>query len=78
MAEGGRLAIADKVANNPAGDAQTIIGHLSRFAESQIRDLGKRGARSYLRRCIAHWREHYGDDLAADMERRIRAMFSSG
>lgn len=50
-----------------------ITRHLVSFAETQIRDLGPH-ARNYLRRCLAHWREHYGEDVAKDMERRIRAM----
>lgn len=52
-----------------------VVRHLIAFAESQIRDMGKNIARNYLRRCLAHWREHYGDDVAAEMERRILSMF---
>lgn len=52
-----------------------VVRHLQQFVESQIRDLGKRHARGYLRRCIDHWRVQYGDDVATDMERRIRALW---
>jgi hypothetical protein len=54
--------------------ANDITAHLIAFAETTLRDMDKASARAYLRRCLAHWREHYGADVAAEMERRIREM----
>lgn len=51
---------------------ETIIRHLTAYAETMIRDLKPDHARSYLRGCIPIWREHYGDDVARQMGQIIK------
>lgn len=45
----------------------TLIRHLTYYADLMIKDLREPHARSYLRGCITIWREHYGEDLAREM-----------
>lgn len=59
---------------NDAHSARDAVGvrHLEQFADAMLRDLGDR-APEYLRRCIPHWREHYGEDAAKRLGQYIAA-----
>jgi len=53
----------------------TIIRHLSYYADLMIKDLREPHARSYLRGCIPIWRTHYGEDVAKQMGEIIKSKF---
>lgn len=50
----------------------TLIRHLTYYAELMLKDLRQDHARRYLRGCIKVWREAYGADVADQMAAIIR------
>lgn len=55
----------------------TLIRHLSDYAETMIKDLKPDHARSYLRGCIPVWRDAYGTDVSREIGEIIRQRFES-
>lgn len=53
----------------------TLIRHLTYYADLILKDLRRDHARSYLRGCIPVWRESYGADVAREMGQIIRLRF---
>ena len=55
----------------------TLIRHLTYYADLMIKDLREPHARRYLRGCIPVWREAYGADVSREMGEIIRQRFES-
>ncbi len=51
-----------------AKNSHPLIPHLERFAEDNIDVLGPQLARNYLRRCLAMWRDLYGETVGDSLE----------
>ena len=54
---------------------ESLIRHLSDYAETMIKDLPEHLARSYLRGCIPYWRNVYGQDVSKQMALIIAEKF---
>ncbi len=55
----------------------TLIRHLTYYADLMIKDLREPHARRYLRGCIPVWRDAYGTDVSREMGEIIRQRFES-
>lgn len=53
---------------------ETIIRHLSYYANLMIKDLGAKSARGYLSQCITLWHECYGEAVATEMRMTIEKL----
>ena len=51
--------------------ANTLEEHLADF----LIDQEKLGLRDYCRKALEHWREHYGEDVAAKVEAILKAHY---
>lgn len=52
-------------------DNDTLVRELVRFGEDQIKVLGKAAGGRYVARCLALWRERYGEAVAMRVRERL-------
>ena len=52
-------------------DNDTLVRELARFGEDQLCVLGKAYGGRYVARCLALWRESYGDAVAVRVREKL-------
>ena len=52
-------------------DNETLVRELVRFGEDQIKVLGKAAGGRYVARCLALWRESYGEAVAMRVREKL-------
>jgi len=52
-------------------DNDTLVRELVRFGEDQIKVLGKAAGGRYVARCLALWRESYGEAVAMRVREKL-------
>ena len=52
-------------------DNETLVRELVRFGEDQIKVLGKAAGGRYVARCLALWRERYGEAVAVRVREKL-------
>ena len=52
-------------------DNDTLVRELVRFGEDQLQALGKVAGGRYIARCLALWRESYGESVAMRVRERL-------
>lgn len=52
-------------------EKDTLVRELVRFGEDQLQALGKAAGGRYVARCLALWRERYGEAVAVRVRERL-------
>jgi hypothetical protein len=52
-------------------EKDTLVRELVRFGEDQLQALGKAAGGRYVARCLALWRECYGEAVAVRVRERL-------
>ena len=60
-----------------AMDNDTLVRELVRFGEDQLRVLGKVAGGRYIARCLALWRESYGEAVAVRVREKLAKAWES-
>jgi|GEM_PF-5675628 len=52
-------------------EKDTLVRELVRFGEDQLQALGKAAGGRYVARCLALWRERYGEAVAVKVREKL-------